>query len=77
MVTAVLKASRVNSLLVVLSGQGSTAGVKAMQRAKAELNEGRGGAADASQVTAEQLEAQINAAVNELQSGVGWFAVRQ
>ena len=77
LVTAVLKASRVNSLLVVLSGQGSTAGVKAMQRAKAELNEGRGDAADASPTTAEQLEAQINAAVAELQSGVGWFAVRQ
>ena len=74
LVTAVLKASRVNSLLVVLSGQGSTAGVKAMQRAKAELNEGRGEVADTS---TEKLDGQINAAVTELQSGVGWFVVRQ
>ena len=76
LVTAVLKASRVNSVLIVLSGQGSTAGVKAMQRAKAEMNEGRGDAAIAAPST-EQLDAQINAAVTELQSGVGWFAVRQ
>ena len=76
LVTAVLKASRVNSLLVVLSGQGSTARVKAMQRAKAELNEGRGDVDDAAPST-EQLDAQINAAVTELQSGVGWFTVRQ
>ena len=76
LVTAVLKASRVNSLLVVLSGQGSTAGVKAMQHAKAELNEGRGDVVKAPPST-EKLDAQINAAVTELQSGVGWFAVRQ
>lgn len=76
LVTAVLKASRVNSLLVVLSGQGSTASVKAMQRAKAELNEGRGDVGSVAQST-EKLDATINATVAELQSGVGWFAVRQ
>ena len=76
LVTAVLKASSVNSLLVVLSGQGTTANVKALQRAKAELNEGKGDA-DSVAPSTEKLDAQINAAVAESQLGVGWFAIRQ
>ena len=70
LLASVLKASRVNSLLLLVSGQASAAHVRAMQRRRVEAAEGGG-------VRGDEAEAAISAAVAQLQDGVAWFAVQQ
>ena len=72
LLSSVLKASQPNSLLMLCSGQGSAALVKARQRRKAESQES-GGAAQGS----EQADADISAGIAELQDGLAWLAIRQ
>ena len=70
LLASALKASRPNSLLMLVSGQGSAAHVKAMQRQRVERSEGAG-------VKGDEVDAAIGAAVAQLQDGMAWFAVRQ
>ena len=77
LLSSVLKASQPNTLLMVLSGQGSAALVKAMQKKKAESAESKAEEGADSVQLQEQMQADISAAVSELQDGVAWLAVRQ
>ena len=69
LLSSVLKASQANSLLMLLSGQGSAALAKSMQRRRVDRQERNEGVEGQS---SEQIDADINAAVAELQDGVAW-----